>query len=182
MQGEEPMARVGAGAPAYGQVSAALWVAIGSCHILGMGHSRSCSMHLRALCHHAAATPFACQPCGVDLTIPGQGMAKAQWQDGQTSVPAMGTWPSPAGHCLSQGCQDCTYQLGQRAWARVSHAGSTMALLPLSTAIQDARFILAIGVRERRHMPGLSTSPAVGSSGHIGWDGSFWASKSPWVP
>lgn len=94
----------------------------------------------------------------------------------------MGTLPSPAGHCSSQGYQRCIYQLGQRAWAGVSCAGSTMALLPLSTAVQGARFILAMGVREGRHGPGLSTSPTVVSYGHIGWDGILWASKSPRVP
>ncbi|XP_017596471.1 PREDICTED: protein Shroom4 [Corvus brachyrhynchos] len=94
----------------------------------------------------------------------------------------MGTVPTPAGHCSSQGCQHCTYRLGQRGWPRVSHAGSTMALLPLSTAVQSARFILAMGVREGRHVPGLSTSPTVVSYGHIGRDGILWASKSSRVP
>lgn len=124
--------------------------------MLGMGHPRSCPMHLHALCccHHAAAAPVTCQPCGVDLAIPGHcsgRMGRDQcWQ-----------WalPSPAGHCLYQGCQDCTYQLGQRAWARISCAGSTMAILPLSTSIQGATFILDMGVREGSIVPGLSTSP-----------------------
>lgn len=161
------MGRVGAGAPAGGQVSSALWVAIGSCHIHA-GHGAP------QVLPHAPACPVLVPPCSSissRLSALWCGLGDPwplQRQDGQTSVLAMGTQPGPAGHCLSPSFQDCTYQLGQRAWVRVSHAGSTMALFPLSTAIQDARFILAMCVREGRHVPGLRTSPTVVSSGHIG--------------